>query len=56
MIKENKKPVLYMRVQHEFYGLLKSALQFYSKMVGDLEADGFKMNPYDICIINTKVD
>ena len=39
------KPVLYVRLQKALYGCLKSALLFYEKLVGDLEAYGFKINP-----------
>ena len=35
--------VLYVRLQKALYGCLKSALLFYEKLVGDLEAHGFKI-------------
>ena len=41
-----------MRVQKAIYGLLKSALLFYLKLVGDLETYGFIINPYDPCVAN----
>ena len=33
----------------------KSALLFYEKLVGDLEAYGFRINPYDPCVANKVV-
>ena len=47
--------VLYVRLQKELYRCLKSALLFYEKLVGYLEAYGFKINPYDTCVENTMV-
>ena len=44
------KTVLYVRLQKSLYGCLKSALLFYKKIVGDLEAYGFKINTYDPCV------
>ena len=38
------KEVLYVRLQKALYGCLKSALLFYEKLVGDLEAYGFRIN------------
>jgi hypothetical protein len=34
------------------YGLLRSALLFYRKLRGELEAIGFVINPYDPCVAN----
>ena len=34
------------------YGLLKSALDFYNKLRGDLEKKGVKINPYDPYVAN----
>ena len=38
------------------YGLLKSALDFYNKLRGDLEKNGFVVNPYDPCVANKIVN
>ncbi len=48
--------ILYMRMQKALYGLLRSALLFYRKLVGDLESDGFELNPYDPCVANKVID
>ena len=49
------KPVLYVRLQKALYGCLKIALLSYEKLVGDLEAYGFKINPYDPCVDNKMI-
>jgi hypothetical protein len=38
------------------YGLLRSALLFYRKLVVDLENAEFKMNPYDPCVANKTIN
>ena len=47
---------LYVRIQRAIYGLLKSALLFYLKLVEDLERYGFELNPYDPCVANKVVN
>jgi hypothetical protein len=44
--------ILYVKMQKAIYGLLRSALLFYKKLVSDLESTGFKLNPYDPCVPN----
>ena len=44
--------MLYTRMNKALYGLLESALDFYKKLKKDLEAVGFKINPYDPCVAN----
>ena len=44
--------ILYVKMQKALYGLLRSALLFYNKLVADLESDGFVLNPYDSCVTN----
>ena len=50
------EPMLYVRMHAALYGMLKSALLFYRKLVDDLEKDGFVINPYDPCVANKVVD
>ena len=38
------------------YGLLRSALLFYKKLVADLKGIGFNLNPYDPCVANREVN
>ncbi len=44
--------ILYVKMQKALYGLLRSALLFYQRLVGDLEGHGFVLNPYDPCVAN----
>ena len=37
------------------YGLLKSALDFYLKLRGDLEEKDYVINPYDPCVANKTI-
>ena len=48
--------VLYVKMQKAIYGLLRSALLFYRKLVIDLEGNGFVLNPYDPCVANKEVN
>ena len=43
---------MYVRINKALYGMIKSALQFYLKFRSDVEAYGFKVNPYDPCVDN----
>jgi hypothetical protein len=49
-------PILYVKIQKALYGLLRSALLFYKKLVGDLEGNGFVLNPYDPCVANKVIN
>ena len=53
---ETGQTVLYVRLQKALYGRLKSSLLFYEKLVGYLEAYGFRINPYDLCVAKNMVD
>ena len=37
-------------MRNTLYGILRSALLFYRKLVKDLEEYGFEINPYDPCV------
>jgi hypothetical protein len=50
------KPVLYVQLEKALYGMMKSALLFYRKLVADLKSIGFAINPYDPCVANKDVD
>jgi hypothetical protein len=50
------KPVLYVQLEKALYGMMKSALLFYRKLVADLRSIGFELNPYDPCITNKIID
>eukprot|EP00957_Ditylum_brightwellii_P078671 5981757-Ditylum_brightwellii.AAC.1 len=53
---KDNKPVLYVQLRKALYGYLKSALLFYKRRVGNLQAYGFKINPYDPCVANKIVN
>ena len=44
-----------MQALRAIYGMLQAALLWYKKFRKDLEAQGFKFNPYDPCVANWKV-
>ena len=48
--------LLYVITNKTLYGLLKSTLQFYKKFRSDIEAYGFKVNPYNPCVAKTDLD
>ena len=50
------QPMLYVKLNKAWYGLLCSALLFYKKLVSKLEDMGFELNPYDPCVANRMVD
>jgi len=56
VILEKGKSVLYLRLQKALYGMMKSALLFYRKMVSELREMGFTINPYDPCVANKTVN
>ena len=47
---EKGRQVLYLRLQKALYGMMKSALLFYKKLVKELKEMGFEINPYDPCV------
>ena len=53
---ENGKYVLYIELLKYLYGLLKSELLFYKKLVKVLKDIGFKLNTYDPCVANIIVN
>jgi len=53
-INSKGEPVLFVKLQKALYGMLKSALLFYKKLLTNLIARGFTVNPYDPCVV-TKI-
>ncbi len=49
-------PILYVKMQKALFGLLRSALLFYQKLVGDLENNSFVLNPCDPCVANKVIN
>ena len=57
IIMNNKgKELLYVKIQKDIYGLLRSAIPFYLNMVKDLEHFGFEINPYNPCVANNIIN
>ena len=50
------QPMLYVKLNKALYGLLRSALLFYNKLVSELKDMGFVLNPYDPCVANRMVN
>jgi hypothetical protein len=53
---EKGKKVLYLRLRNALYGMMKSALLFYRKLVLELKMMGFMIIPYNPCIANKFVN
>jgi hypothetical protein len=53
---EKGKKVLYLFLQKALYGIMKSALLFYRKLISELNEMGFEVNPYNPCIVNKIVN
>jgi hypothetical protein len=52
VVYEKNRKVLYVQVIRAIYGILEAALLWYKKFRKELEAAGFKFNPYDPCVAN----
>ena len=48
--------LLYVCCAKAVYGLLRSALLFYKKIVKDLKAYGFELDPHDPCVVTKMVN
>ncbi len=55
---KNNQALLYVKLSKAIYGLLKSALLFYKKIVANLQnyEAPFVINPYDPCVANTIIN
>ena len=56
IVYEQGQKVLYVEMLMALYGMLISSILFYKKFRKDIEAIGFEVNPYDICVANRQVD
>jgi hypothetical protein len=52
---EGKQKIVYVRMLKALYGMLISSLLYYKKFRKDIEAIGFEINPYDICVANRTI-
>ena len=48
--------VLYVQLEKAVYGMMKSAILFYRKLVADLTSLGYVINPYDSCVANKMIN
>ena len=55
MVNRQGKKILYVKLQRALYGCLKSAIQFYRRLTGDLVKMGFKVNFYNPCVANKNI-
>jgi hypothetical protein len=55
-VDRNGMATLYIKMQKAIYGLLRSAILFYKKLIANLESIGFELNPYDPCVANKEVN
>jgi len=49
---ENGKKVLYVQILRALYGMIESALLWYTLYTEVLHKEGFEINPYDRCVAN----
>jgi hypothetical protein len=56
VVLEKGRSILYLRLQKALYGMMKSVLLFYRKLVSELKKMGFEINPYDPCVANKMVN
>ena len=56
IVYEQGQKVLYVEMLMALYGMLISSILFYKKFRKDIEAIGFEVNPYDVCVANRQVD
>ena len=55
MIQGGKK-ILYVRVIRSIYGCIEAALLWYELYKDTLEKEGFKLNPYELCVANKEIN
>ena len=53
---ENGKKVLYVQILMALYGMIESALLWYTLYVEVLHKEGFEINPYDRCVANKVIN
>ena len=53
---KNGVPMMYTQLSKAFYGMLRAALLFYTKLRSDLENMGFEIFPYELYVTNKMVN
>ena len=47
--------MLYVKALNSIYRIIKAAILFYKKFVGNITTISFKINPYDPCFTNNLI-
>ena len=55
-IGKGKQPMLYVKLNQALYGMLRSTILFYNKLVSELKEIGLVLNPYDLCVANREIN
>ena len=55
VVYERGSPVIYLLILMALCGMMTSSLLFYRKLRKSLEKEGFKFNPYDMCVGNKEI-
>jgi len=53
---KNGKPMLYVKLRKALYGMLQAALLFWRLLLDTLVGWGFKLNEYEKCVANKKIN
>ena len=56
MVTEGNQKVLYVHITQAIYRMLVSAMLFYPKLTKALLSYSFKLNPYDLCVVNKMIN
>ena len=56
VIMENGKPVIYVRLNKALYGTVQASMLFWKDLKKEPKKWGFKINPYDECVVNMEID
>ena len=56
IIYRGKEKLLYVKMLKALYGMLMASILYYKKFRRDIEAIGYKVNPYDICVANKMIN
>ena len=56
VVYEKGQKVLYVQMLKALYGMMKASLLYYNKFRSDIEAEGYKVNPYDPCVANKMIN
>ena len=56
IIYRGKEKLLYVKILKALYSMLMASILYYKKFRRDIEAIGYKVNPYDICVANKMIN